>query len=112
MALGERNVSTGPPRLSLRVGNIWVLVKNPTLEVHSPVAEVTASAGAMFRFRVVLSSATTVSVERGTAWVQPTVGAKELVVVGEGKSLRIDPRGPVDLVDINEGEKPRWLTFF
>jgi hypothetical protein len=112
VVLGERDAPTGPPRLSLRVGNIWVLVKDPALEVHSPIAEVTASAGALFRFRVVLSSATTVSVERGTAWVQPTVGEKELVVVGEGKSLRIDPRGPVDLADMNKGDKPRWLTFF
>lgn len=99
--LGERDVSTGPPKLSLRVGNVWVLVKNPALEVHSPLAVVTASVGALFRFRVVLSSATTISVEHGTAWVQPNVGTKELVVLGEGKSLRIDPRGPVDLPDID-----------
>jgi len=112
LKLGDKGQATGPPILRLRVGNIWMLVKNPSLEVHSPVASVTASSGALYRFRVVLSSATTVSVERGTAWVQTKVGEKELFVVGAGKSLRVYPRGSTDLTDIEDDRRPRWLPFF
>ncbi len=110
--LGEEDQSAGPPKLSLRLGNVWVLAKNPSLEVHSPVASVTAAAGSLYRFRVVLSSATTVSVESGTAWVQSKVGDEDLIVVGSGKSLRIEPRGSVALGDLSDPGSPRWLSLF
>ena len=112
LKLGEKDQRTGPPKLSLRVGNIWVLAKNPAMEVHSPVASVVASVGALYRFRVVLSSATTVSVEKGTVWVHTKVGEKELFVVGAGKSLRVYPRGATELINIEDGGRPRWLSFF
>lgn len=110
--LGERDEPAGPPKLSVRVGNVWLLVRNPALVVDSPVVSVTASSGALYRFRVVLSSATTVSVESGTAWVRSKVGDRELVVVGAGKALRVEPRGSVDLTDIDDGGTPRWLSLF
>jgi ferric-dicitrate binding protein FerR (iron transport regulator) len=98
--------------MTLRVGHVWVLAKNPALEVHSPLVSVTAASGSFYRFSVVLSSATSVSVERGTAWVKQKVGGKELIVVGEGKSLRVEPRGSSDLSDIKDAGRPRWLSFF
>ena len=112
MQVGEEGARPGPPRLDLRVGNIWVGVKNPALEVHSPLVSVTAATGALYRFRVVLSSATTISVEKGTAWVQSKVGDKDLIVVGAGKSARVYPRGSVEVDDLTENAKPRWLSFF
>ena len=111
LQVGAAEETRGPPKLSLRVGNVWVLAKNPTLELHSPLAVVTAAAGTLFRFRVVLSSATTVNVIRGTTWVQSKVSDEKIIVVGEGKSLRIYPRGAYDVVDIEDRDRPRWILF-
>jgi len=112
LQVGEEGEKNGPPRMTLRVGHLWVLAKNPALEVHSPLVSVTAAPGTLYRFRVVLSSATSISVERGTAWVELKVGDRELVVIGEGKSLRVEPRGSSDLTDIGDAGRPRWLSFF
>jgi flagellar motor switch protein FliG len=112
LQIGEEEELLGPPKLSLRLGNIWVQVKNPALEVHSPVASVSAASGALYQFRVVLSSATTINVEHGTTWVQSKVGGKELVVVEAGKSLRIEPRGGMDLRPVEDRSRPRWLSLF
>ena len=112
LQIDEEEEHVGPPKLNLRIGNIWVLVKNPSLEVHSPLVSVTAASGAFYRFRVVLSSATTVSVENGTVWVQSKVGDEDLVVVVAGQSLRVGPRGGFELVDPDDQDKPRWLSVF
>lgn len=111
LQIGEEDQPVGPPKLSLRVGNVWVEVRNPALEVHSPVLSVTAAEGALYQVRVVLSSATTINVVRGTTWVQSKVGEEDLVVVGEGKSIRVQPRGGIDVVDIEDRGRPRWLIF-
>ena len=112
LQIDEEEEHVGPPKLNLRIGNIWVLVKTPSLEVHSPLVSVTAASGAFYRFRVVLSSATTVSVESGTVWVQSKVGDEDLVVVAAGQSLRVGPRGGFELVDPDDQDKPRWLSVF
>lgn len=112
LQVGEEGEKMGTPRMTLRLGHVWVLSKSPALEVHSPLVSVTAASGTLYRFHVVLSSATSVSVERGTAWVKQKVGDKELIVVGEGKSLRVHPRGSSDLTEIGDAGRPRWLSFF
>jgi len=86
-----------PPRLSLRLGHIWVYVRDPALLVASPLVEVTACEGALLRFRVVLDASTTVAVHRGTAWVRDlTDPEQELYVLGPGEGLLAAP-----------GERPR-----
>ena len=100
-----------PPRLDLRLGRIWVYVKHPSLVVASPVAEVTASEGALYCLRVVLDATTTVSVRDGTAWVRPLgSGDPSSLVLGPGDRLRIDPGGGREFED---GElEAEWLGLF
>ena len=93
--LGQADQSPGePPRLDMRVGNIWVRVKKPTLEVTSPLAAVTASEGALYRLRIALNATTTLTVHEGTAWVKNRADG-EVVVLGAGERLRIEPGGRV-----------------
>ena len=96
VAIGEvENAPSGSPRLDLRVGNIWVQVKDPTLEVTSPLAQVTASEGAMYHLRITLNATTILSVHGGTVWVQAKNGGG-LHVLGLGERLRIEPGGDVN----------------
>ncbi len=100
-----------PPQLSIRLGNVWVYVKHPALEVRSPLAEVTASEGALYRLRVVLDATTTVSVQRGTVWVKPLVDeAPEFLVLGPEEGVRIYPSGRV--VSETEAPESEWLGIF
>lgn len=91
----ETRGEPGPPRLDLRVGNIWVQVKDPALVVTSPLAEITASEGAMYHLRITLNATTEVSVHTGTVWVQANEG-KGLHVLGAGERLKLDSNGDVD----------------
>jgi hypothetical protein len=84
----------GPPRLDLRVGNIWVQVQDPTLEVTSPLAQVTGSKGALYHLRITLNATTILSVHRGTVWVQ-ALEKGGLHVLGVGQRLRIEPGGEI-----------------
>jgi hypothetical protein len=86
--------TTGPPRLDLRVGNIWVEVQDPTLQVTSPLAEVTGSKGALYHLRVTLNATTILSVHGGTVWVQVRDGGG-LHVLGIGERLRVETNGDV-----------------
>jgi hypothetical protein len=101
----------GPPTLRLRFGHVWLFVRNPNLQVHSPVARVTGSAGSLLKVRVVLSSATEVTVSRGSARVAPRQG-EDLVVLGPGESLRIDPQGSVSSRRVGKPEETGWLGLF
>lgn len=85
----------GVPKLDLRVGNIWVKVKDPALEVRSPLAQITASEGALYHLRITLNATTTLSVHGGTVWVQASNGGG-LHVLGLGERLKIDPNGNVN----------------
>jgi flagellar motor switch protein FliG len=85
----------GAPQLDLRVGNIWVKVKDPALEVRSPLAQITASEGALYHLRITLNATTTLSVHGGTVWIQASNGGG-LHVLGLGERLRIDPDGDID----------------
>lgn len=91
--LGQADQPSGEtPRLDMRVGNIWVRVKNPILEMTSPLAAVTASEGALYRLRIALNATTTLTVHEGTAWVKNRADG-EVVVLGAGERLRIEPGG-------------------
>ena len=92
MGLSEQ-ASSDTPRLDLRVGNIWVQVKDPALEVTSPVAQMTASEGALYHLKITLNATTILSVHGGTVWVQVLDGG--LHVLGLGERLRIEPDGDV-----------------
>ncbi len=94
--VGQADLSEpGTPQLDLRVGNIWVKVKDPALEVRSPLAQITASEGALYHLRITLNATTTLSVHGGTVWIQAANGGG-LHVLGLGERLRIDPDGDVD----------------
>lgn len=84
----------GVPRLDLRVGNIWVQVKDPALEVTSPLVQVTASEGALYHLRITLNATTVLTVHGGTVWVQEKNGGG-LHVLGLGERLRVEPDGDV-----------------
>jgi flagellar motor switch protein FliG len=100
-----------PPRLKVRLGNMWIFVKNPAVEVHSPLALFTATQGALYRLRVVLDATTTVNVNRGTVWIKSLVSeGKPYLVLGPGETLRLDPGGgSVRLDDESPGD---WLGLF
>lgn len=85
---------TAPPRLDLRVGNIWVKVNDPALEVTSPLAHVTASDGALYHLRITLNATTVLSVHSGTVWVQAEDGGG-LHVLGVGERLKLEPGGDI-----------------
>ena len=102
---------TTPPRLRVRLGNVWVFVKNPAVEVHSPLVLITATQGALYRLRVVLDATTTVVVKRGTVWVKPLAEPKgQHLVLGLGERVRLDPGGGV--VHLVEEEAGDWLGIF
>jgi len=94
--VGQADASEpGTPQLDLRVGNIWVKVKDPALEVSSPLAQITASEGALYHLRITLNATTTLSVHGGTVWVQASNGGG-LHVLGLGERLRIEPNGNIN----------------
>ena len=107
----EGEERTSPPQLSFRLGNAWIYVKNPALEVRSPLGEVTASEGALYQLRVVLDATTSVSVHRGTVWVNPLVGGEQgNLVLGPEDGVRIFPSGQV-VFEAHEA-KSEWLGVF
>ena len=95
--MGEEDVSGNAlPELNVRVGNILVRADKSTLTVRSPLMEVTASEGAVYRFRVVLDATTTVSVDRGTVWLKSLIDAEvDRLVAGPGDKVTISPKGEV-----------------
>ena len=85
-----------PPKMDLRLGNVQVHVKDPALEVTSPLVKVTATEGAKYRIRVVMDATTTVTVESGVVWARPTVGqGARLMALQPGDVVRISPSGRV-----------------
>jgi flagellar motor switch protein FliG len=94
------------PQLNLRVGNIWVRVNDPALAVRSPLAEVTASKGALYHLRITLNATTILSVHGGTVWVGASNGGG-LHVLGRGERLRIEPGG--DVHRDRHAEVSQWL---
>jgi len=112
--LGDPGQTTDePPRVRIRVGNVWMYVRNPALEVHSPVARVTASEGALYRVRVVLSAATEVSVSKGTVWVHPKFAKIDApAVLGPGESVRVEPRGRLTIQRGGQADSTGWLGLF
>ncbi|MCZ6634643.1 MAG: hypothetical protein O7G87_14665 [bacterium] len=88
--------SDAPPALNLRLGNIVIQVQQPDLTVRSPLVEVTAPEGSVYRMRVVLNSATTVSVLRGTVRLQPLIEAEQdHLNLKTGQEARIAPSGRI-----------------
>ena len=112
LQIGEKEENgTVPPQLSIRLGKLWVYVKNPTMEVRSPLAVVTASEGALYKLRVVLDASTTISVSRGTVWVKPLVGEDSgNLVLGPQDVVRIHPRGRI--TRYNQEPESGWLGLF
>ena len=101
------------PRLRIRLGRVWVRVIDPRIEVASPVALVLGSQGAIYELRVVLSSATTVRVKDGTAWVTARLGDdEEQIVVAAGRYVHIDPRSGIDTGPATDDNEPSWLGLF
>ncbi len=81
--------------------------------MHSPVVRVTASEGALYRLRVVLSAATEVHVSRGTVWVHPKVTGRDApAVLSPGASVRVEPRGRVTVRREGEPQERGWLGLF
>ena len=100
-----------PTRLSLRLGHIWVYVKHPGLEVRSPLAQVTASEGALYQFRVVLDATTTVSVQKGTVWARSLADPEgDFLVLGPGEGARLTPRGRFEVEE--QAPASGWLGLF
>jgi len=95
--IGEEDASgTARPELNVRMGHILVRADKSTLAVRSPLMEVTASEGAVYRFRVVLDATTTISVDRGTVWLKPLIDAEvDRLVAGPGDKVTISPKGKV-----------------
>jgi hypothetical protein len=110
--IGEDGEDRGtPPRLRVRLGNVWVFVKNPGVEVHSPLALLTATQGALFRIRIVLDATTTVAVNRGTVWVKPLAArSDDSLVLGPGETIRLNPGGGI--VHLNDEKPGDWLGLF
>ena len=107
MAFGEaEDTHPGSPRLDLRVGNVWVQVKDPALEVTSPLVQVTASEGALYHLRITLNATTVLSVHGGTVWVQAIDGGG-LHVLGLGERLRVEPDG--DISRDRHVEASKWV---
>jgi hypothetical protein len=96
-----------PPRLELRLGRLWVLVRSPAVEVRSPLAQITASEGSVYLVRTVLDASTTIAVHRGTVWVRPLATGMPPQVLGPEESLRIEPGGRV--VTGRHDMTPDWL---
>ena len=92
----EGQAGAGTPRLDLRAGNIWVEVDDPELKVTSPIAEVNASEGARYHFKISLNATTTVTVHFGSVTVRLLVESDtRLLVLGSGDRARITPDGDV-----------------
>ena len=101
------------PRLRVRLGRVWIRVNDPRIVVASPVASIVGSEGAVYELRVVLSSATTVRVKDGTAWVTARLGEdEEQLVVASGRYVLVDPRHGIDTGPLTEGSEPTWLGLF
>ena len=95
----------------MRLGNVWVFVKNSGVEVYSPLALLTATQGTLFRIRIVLDATTTVVVNRGTVWVKPLVARSEdPLVLGPGETIRLNPGGAI--VHLNDEKPGDWLGLF
>ena len=108
LQMGDPEASReAPPRLELRLGKLWVLVRNPAVEVRSPLAQVTASEGSVYLVRTVLNASTTIAVHRGTVWVRPLATGMLPQVLGPEESLRIEPGGRV--VTGRHDMAPDWL---
>ncbi len=96
LEVGDQTRKEDPLKLNLRMGDIRVEVKDPALEVKSPLAKITGAKGAEYRLQVALDATTTVSVERGTVRVKALVGAQEqTLVLTPGDEVKIDPSGRV-----------------
>ena len=96
-----------PPALDLRMGNVWVEAKGPTMQVKSPLVQVTASEGAIYRLRVVLNATTTVSAYRGTVWVKPLGEAGEgRVMLMPGDEVKVFPSGRVAIGKLDPEDAP------
>ena len=101
------------PRLRVRLGRVWIRVNDPRIVVASPVASIVGSEGAVYELRVVLSSAPTVRVKDGTAWVTARLGEdEEQLVVASGRYVLVDPRHGIDTGPLTEGSEPTWLGLF
>ncbi|MCZ6632184.1 MAG: FecR domain-containing protein [bacterium] len=103
--------SNGSPQLHLRVGNIWVRVLDPALEVTSPIASMTASEGTLYHLRITLDATTTLAVHEGTVWLRSKVeGEEQFLVIGEGEQVEIEPSGGI--TQGVHGQKSGWLNLF
>ncbi len=101
------------PILRIRLGRVWVKINDPRIVVAFPLATILGSQGAVYEIRVVLSSATTVRVKDGTAWVSARFGGEEeQIVVASGRYVRVDPRSGIDTGPATEESGPSWLGLF
>ena len=99
------------PQVNLRVGNLWVQVLHPTLEIMSPLAKIKASEGALFHVRVVLDATTTVFVHQGTVWIESLgKGEDTTQSVDSGDVARILPSGWIEIE--KHEKKSKWLGGF